>query len=264
MRGERSGFNLGEFLENLGNRLGVDLSGAAEGLGLERFNVPKRDHDVDFEPRADVFDTAAQYVIHLSLPGAKKDDIGVDWDGENSVLRVAGVVHRPDADEELLKHLAVDGRKREVGVFEKSIRLGTKRDPAAVDVAGISAKMSDGVLVVKVPKVEVEHQRREVPISSSGSPSPAQTQEKDVDMEKEDLLDADNADDTTPVLGATPLSAGAKEKEAEHQCEVDRRDTRSETMDYEHEEKLPEYQAEEPEHAGSDEEEGEYVKINVD
>ena len=264
MRGGPGGFNLGEFLENLGNRLGVDLSGAAEGLGLEHFNAPRSNNDVDFEPRADVFDTAAQYIIHLSLPGAKKEDLGVDWDGENSVLRIAGVVYRPGADEELLKHLAVDGRKKEVGVFEKSIRLGTKRDPAAIDVTGISAKMSDGVLVVKVPKVEVEHQKREVPITSSGSPSPAQAPEKDVDMEKGALLDADNGNDTTPVLRATPLSAGTMEKEAEHQHEVEMRDTRSETMDYEHEEKLPEYEAEEPDHTGSDEEEGEYVKINVD
>ena len=264
MRDGPGGFNLGEFLNNLGNRLGVDLSGAAEGLGLEKFNAPRSNNEVDFEPRADVFDTAEQYVIHLSLPGAKKDDLGVDWDGENSVLRIAGVVHRPGADEELLKHLSVDGRKREVGLFEKSIKLGTKRDPAAIDVAGINAKMSDGVLVVKVPKVEVEHQKREVPITSSGSPSPAQAPEKDVDMEKGALLDADNANDATPVLRASPLSAGAKEKEAEHQREVEMHDTRSETMEYEHEEKLPEYEVEEPEQHASDEEEGEYVKINVD
>jgi HSP20 family molecular chaperone IbpA len=264
MRDGPGGFNLAEFLSNLGNRLGVDLSGAAEGLGLERFNAPRSSDDVDFEPRADVFDTAAQYVIHLSLPGAKKEDLGVDWDGENSILRIAGVVHRPGADEELLKHLAVNGRKREVGVFEKSIRLGTKRDPATIDVAGISAKMTDGVLVVKVPKVEVEHQKREVPITSSSSPSPAQAPERDVDMEKGVLLDAENTNDETPVLRATPLSAGAKEKEAEYQREVEARDTRSETMDYEHEEKLPEYEVEEPEHVASDDEEGEYVKINVD
>ena len=264
MRDGSGGFNLGDFLSNLGNRLGVDLSGAAEGLGLEKFNAPRSNNDADFEPRADGFDTAAEYVIHLSLPGAKKEDLGVDWDGENSILRVAGVVHRPGADEELLKHLAVDGRKREVGVFEKSIKLGTKRDPAAIDVAGINAKMSDGVLVVKVPKVEVEHQKREVPITSSGSPSPAQSAEKDVDMEKEAPLDADNVNDTTPVLRASPLSASAKEKEAEHQREVEMRDTRSETMDYDHDETLPKYDVEEPEDAASDEEEGEYVKINVD
>jgi HSP20 family molecular chaperone IbpA len=267
MRRGPAGFNLAEFLDNLGSRLGIDLSGAAEGLGLERFNVPRRGNDVDFEPHADVFDTPAQYVIHLSLPGAKKQDLGVDWDGENSVLRIAGVVYRPGADEELLKHLAVDGRKREVGVFEKSIRLGTKRDPAAIDVAGIKAKMSDGVLVVAVPKVQVAHQKREVPITSSGSPSPAQAAEKGGDMEKGTLLDAENANNETPVLRATPLSAGAKEKEAEHQREREMRDTRSETMDYEHEENLPEYEVKEPAHnedEDEDEEEGEYVKINVD
>jgi HSP20 family protein len=264
MRDGPSGFNLAEFLNNLGNRLGIDLSGAAEGLGLERFNVPRSNPDADFEPRVDVFDTPANYTVHLSLPGAKKEDVGVDWDGENSVLRIAGVVHRPGADEELLKHLTVDGRKREVGVFEKSVRLGTKRDPAAIDVTGISAKMTDGVLVIKVPKVEVEHQKREVPITSSSSPSPPQAPERDVDMEKEALLDADNADDTIPAFRATPLSAGAKEKDAEHQREVEMRDTRSETMDFDHDEKLPEYQVEEPEYVASDEEEGEYVKINVD
>ena len=256
-RGESGNFNLAEFLSNLGNRLGIDLSGAAEGLGLERFNVLKTNPDADFEPRADVFDLQAQYVIHLSLPGAKKEDLGVDWDGENSVLRIAGVVHRPGADEELLKHLAVDGRKREVGVFEKSVKLGTKRDPASIDVAGIRAKMTDGVLVVKVPKVEVEHKKREVPISGSGSPSPV----REVDMEKGTLLDTNNLYNATPQPERAPTTTAAEEKEAEQQREMD---NRSETMDFEHEEKLPQYEDQEHEHDASDDEEGEYVKINVD
>ena len=42
------------------------------------------------------------------------------------------------------------------------------------------------------------------------------------------------------------------------------RDTRSETIGYEDEEKLPEYEAEELANSEEDEEEGEYVKINVD
>lgn len=262
--GGRDGFNLGEFLNNLGQRLGVDLSGAAEGLGLDRFTGPRNNNEADFEPRTDVFDTKESYIVHLSLPGAKKSDIGVDWDGENSVLRVAGVVHRPNADEELLKLLVVDGRKRETGVFEKAIRLGTKRDPASIDVAGIGAKMADGVLVVTVPKVEVEHKMREVPISGSGAPSPARN-------EKESLIDADEVemyDAAPPAL----VSEVANAKEAEYQAEVEankHHDDRSETMDYEHAEELPEYEAKETEHEESDwekdgsEDEGEYVKINV-
>ena len=254
------GFDLPEFLNNLGNRLGVDLSGAAEGLGLERFSAPKANNEADFEPRADLFDTTTNYTIHVSLPGARKEDLGVEWDGENSILRIAGVVHRPGADEEMLKQLAVDGRKREVGVFEKSIRLGTRRDPASIDIAAISAKMTDGILVVKVPKVEVEHRKREVPITSSATPSPPQAAARDVNLEKGTLLDAEEEHDDTPVLKATPLSADAKEKEAEYQRE------RSETMDFEHEEHLPAYEGEEAQdHEFEDEdEEGEYVKINVD
>ncbi len=261
-RGGPGGFDLSEFLNNLGNRLGVDLFGAAEGLGLERFNASRANNEADFEPRADLFDTSANYTIHVSLPGAKKEDLGVDWDGENSILRIAGVVHRPGADEEMLKQLAVDGRKREVGVFEKSIRLGTKRDPASIDIAAISAKMADGILVVKVPKIEVEHRKREVPITSSATPSPPRAPVGDVDMEKGTLLDAEEIhEDDTPILKATPLSAGAKDKEAEYQRE------RSETMDYEHEEHLPEYEAEggeDQEFEDDEDEEGEYVKINVD
>ena len=245
-----------EFLKNLGDRLGIDLAGAAEGLGVGKFNAPKN-ADADFEPRADVFDITDTYIIHLSLPGAKKEDVGVDYDGENSLLRIAGVVHRPGADEELLKNLAVDGRKREVGVFEKSIRLGTKRDPASIDVNAISAKMTDGVLVVKVPKVEVQHEKREIAI---GSPSPQQaaaTHEQDVDMEKSTLLDMGNVEQHTE---AVPEKAAADE-EAESVREAVQHDTRSETMDVERDEKLPEYEVEEHEES---EEEGEYVKINVD
>ena len=249
------------------------MSGAAEGLGLgpERFNTGTRNTDANFEPRADVFDTPSNYTIHLSLPGAKKEDLGVEWDGESSVLHIGGVVYRPGADEELLKHLVVDGRKREVGVFEKNIRLGTKSDPASVDVAGINAKMIDGVLVVMVPKVAIEHKKREVPVNGSSSSSPT----READMEKGTLIDTDEMyDDPAVSVPNVEKENGrsAMEKEAESQRENEMRaETRSETMDFEHED-LPEYEAEEEhkhehehkhENDASDEE-GEYVKISVD
>lgn len=266
-----NGFNLGEFLNNLGQRLGVDLSGAAEGLGIDRF-TGSGNSDSDFEPRTDIFDTPTSYVIHVSLPGAKKEDVGVDWDGENSHLRIAGVVHRPGADEQLLSQLVVDGRKRETGVFEKVIRLGTKRQPASINIDGIAAKMADGVLVVKVPKVEMEPKKRDVAISASGSPSPAR-QSQPTEQEKTHLMEDDDDMYETYAPSAAPTTTAAKEKEAEHRREVEanreQHDARSETMDYEQPEQLPAYQAEEAhseedwEKAGSDEE-GEYVKINVD
>lgn len=273
---------MGTFLNNLGERLGVDLTSAAEGLGLnvDRFRGP-RSAESDFEPRADIFDAPAHYTIHLSLPGAKKSDVGVDWDGEHSVLRVAGVVHRPGVDEEMMAQLAVDGRKRETGVFEKSIRLGTQKDPASVDVHGITAKMVDGVLVVRVPKVEKKFEKKEVRVQGPSSSSPDNANRdrpEDAYMNEKDLLfDAEGDDedmyDAEPTHEPVADTAESKQREAEE-------DARSETVDFEHAdekaEPLPRYEVENNheqraneeemsdwEKAGS-EDEGEYVKINVD
>lgn len=105
----------------------------------------------DFKPEADVFDTPESFVIHISLPGAKKEDVGVNWDAEKSELSIAGVVYRP-GDEEFLKTLALDERK--VGAFERKVRLGSRANPAQVDVDGIHARMEDGVLRVEVPKLD--------------------------------------------------------------------------------------------------------------
>jgi HSP20 family protein len=112
--------------------------------------APKSD---DFKPEADVFDTEDSYVIHINLPGAKKEDVGVNWDAEKSELNVAGVIYRP-GNEEFLKTLALDERK--VGAFERKVRLGSRANPAQVDIEGITAKLEDGVLRVTVPKMNGE------------------------------------------------------------------------------------------------------------
>jgi HSP20 family protein len=104
----------------------------------------------DWSPEADVFDTPGAFVVHVSLPGANKEDVGVTWDPERSELQIAGVVHRP-GDEEFLKTLAMDERK--VGAFERKVRLGTRAHPAHVDIDGISAKFENGILIVEVPKM---------------------------------------------------------------------------------------------------------------
>lgn len=105
----------------------------------------------DFVPEVDVFDTESSFVVHVSLPGVKKEDAGVNWDAEKSELSIAGVVYRP-GDEEFLKTLALDERK--VGAFERKVRLGSRANPAQVDVDGITARLEDGVLRVDVPKLD--------------------------------------------------------------------------------------------------------------
>lgn len=114
-------------------------------------NKVDKDSTEDFVPEADVFDTESAFVVHVSLPGAKKEDVGVNWDAEKSELSVAGVIYRP-GDEEFLKTLAINDRK--VGPFERKIRLGSRANPATIDSDGITAKLEDGVLRVQVPKMD--------------------------------------------------------------------------------------------------------------
>ncbi|KAJ4988535.1 hypothetical protein SVAN01_05990 [Stagonosporopsis vannaccii] len=116
-----------------------------------RNNEGRTEDNEDFTPEADIFDTSSAYIIHVSLPGAKKEDVGVNWDAEKSELSVAGVIYRP-GDEEFLKTLATN--ERTVGPFERKIRLGTRAKPAHVDPDGITAKLEDGVLRIEVRKEE--------------------------------------------------------------------------------------------------------------
>ncbi|KAI9751046.1 MAG: hypothetical protein M1815_001449 [Lichina confinis] len=118
-----------------------------------QLNVAKDDQlDAEqFSPPVDVFETQTAYHIHASLPGAKKEDVGLKWDESKSELTIAGVVYR-HGDEEFLKTLAMSERK--VGVFERKVRLGNERHTADVDAEGITAKLEDGVLRVELPRVE--------------------------------------------------------------------------------------------------------------
>lgn len=109
--------------------------------------------DDQFVPEVDIFDTPEAYILHVSLPGAIREDIGVEFDADTNEIQISGVVHR-NADEELLKKLVIKGRG--VGVFRRKFRLGTQKRPASVDAEHITAKLENGILSVLVPKQEKE------------------------------------------------------------------------------------------------------------
>ena len=118
-----------------------------------QFNIPQDDDSdsKDYQPPVDVFETSSAYHIHVSLPGAKKDDVGLNYNADKSELSIAGVIYRP-GDEEFLKTLAMAERK--VGAFERKVKLGNERHPAEIDTDGITAKLEDGVLRIELPRLE--------------------------------------------------------------------------------------------------------------
>jgi HSP20 family protein len=125
----------------------------AEGQRSGETLVPE-DAENNFIPPVDVFSTEKAFVLHVALPGAKKEDVGVNWDAEKGLLNLAGVVYR-QGDEEFLKTLSKSERK--VGVFERTIKLPPgNEEKEEIDGDAITAKLEDGVLVVTVPKIEKE------------------------------------------------------------------------------------------------------------
>ncbi|KAF2492508.1 HSP20-like chaperone [Lophium mytilinum] len=127
---------------------------ATQLFGQDNESGTKEASSEDFKPEADVFDTESAFVIHVSLPGAKKEDVGVNWDAEKSEVSIAGVIYRP-GDEDFLKTLALDERK--IGAFERKVRLGSRANPAQVDADMITAKLEDGILRVEVPKQDRDY-----------------------------------------------------------------------------------------------------------
>lgn len=107
-----------------------------------------------FTPPMDIFSNTSGWTLHIALPGAKKEDIGVNWDADRSELNITGVIYR-NGDSEFLKGLVSGERK--VGVFERIVKLplqDERSESVEVDGDGIVARLEDGVLVVKVPRVE--------------------------------------------------------------------------------------------------------------
>src|SRR2546429_4235556 len=104
----------------------------------------------DFTPPLDTFTSPSAYTFHLALPGAKREDVGVNYDADKNELTIAGVVYRP-GDEEFLKTLQ-ENSERKVGVFERKVKLGGEKEEE-IDAETITAKMEDGLLIVTVPRV---------------------------------------------------------------------------------------------------------------
>jgi HSP20 family molecular chaperone IbpA len=90
-----------------------------------------------YTPRADVIDFADRLEIRINMPGVALKDLLVKY--ENNVLSVRG--HRAVADANVLY------REFEATSFQRTFSL-----PDGYDSRGITADLTNGVLLITLPK----------------------------------------------------------------------------------------------------------------
>jgi len=97
----------------------------------------------DWKPSVDISETKADYLIKVALPEVEKDDVDVSV--ENGLLTIKGERKYVQEDETETQHRV----ESMYGLFSRSFTL-----PSDVDEASISARSSNGVLKVRIPKVQ--------------------------------------------------------------------------------------------------------------
>lgn len=100
-------------------------------------------------PAINVLETPTAYRVELAAPGMRKEDfnININQDGNLSIK----MENKRKQEEEKAHYLR---REFSYATYEQTLIL-----PDEVDKSKISARISDGVLTVNLPKIQVEEQK---------------------------------------------------------------------------------------------------------
>lgn len=121
------------------------------------FTWPTRDSGLfsGWSPSLDVHDEKDNFVVHVELPGMKKEEIDISL--HDGVLTVSGERKRESEKTEGETFRS----ERCFGKFQRSVTL-----PARVDGNKVKASYKDGVLSIDLPKVE-EAKPRQIAVNVS-------------------------------------------------------------------------------------------------
>jgi len=105
--------------------------------------APRAAAEVMWEPVLDFSETPKEYVVRLEIPGVTRDDLDVNLDGNLLTLSGKREFNKHEKEEDFLWEERIEGR------FARTLRL-----PGAVQDGKIEALYNEGVLTVKLPKME--------------------------------------------------------------------------------------------------------------
>lgn len=122
---------------------------------------PFSEFDRDFwsspvgEIRTDITDTGDAYKLEADLPGFRKEDIKIDLNDDRMTISA----ERRSENEKKDKDGCVIRSERTYGSFARSF------DVSGIDVSGITANYTDGVLTMNLPKKpELKPENRQIAI----------------------------------------------------------------------------------------------------
>ncbi|KZV60963.1 HSP20-like chaperone, partial [Peniophora sp. CONT] len=98
-------------------------------------------------PRVDILASDTQYVVEIELPGIRKEDINVRVNDDEKSITIEGSFPAPV--ENAPERVYAERRMSPGGKFARTIPL-----PGFVDKDGVGAKLTEGVLIVNLTKVE--------------------------------------------------------------------------------------------------------------
>lgn len=105
-------------------------------------------------PRMDVYERDNAIVVKAELPGLKKEDVQLEIDGEDLVIRGESKAESEVTDKHYYRS------ERSFGSFYRRMPL-----PTGVTSEQIQAKLTDGVLEVRIPKpAEAKTEAKKIPV----------------------------------------------------------------------------------------------------
>lgn len=97
----------------------------------------------DFVPACNIDENSKEYIVKFDMPGIKKKDVSIEL--ENNRLTVSGERKEKKEEKDVRHYLS----ESYYGTFMRAFNLS-----AAVDDEGVEAHYDDGVLTIRVPKME--------------------------------------------------------------------------------------------------------------
>lgn len=116
---------------------------------ISRFEEPEEIASVDGQLAIDVFETPVDVIVKTMIPGVRKEEVDI------SVSRDMLTIRGERKDEKTISEDNYHYRELYWGTFSRTVKL-----PHEVDITAAEATESQGMLTIRLPRVDKERQTK--------------------------------------------------------------------------------------------------------